>query len=127
MQRLKTRSLAVLSVTLPAVLLVLVSGFINDQVDEIDRTRASRSRLQAQIHETIHRRYSAAILETRLRSRCGITAYIVTMRDNVGNEFNLYYDIDDGKPVRFDLLNGCTGRATPRARPGIQTPLSLEM
>lgn len=123
MQRPKTLSLAVLSVTLPAVLLMLFSGFINDQVDEIDRTRVSRSRIQAQIHETIHSRYSAAILETRLRSRCGITAYIVTMRDNTGNEFTLYFDIDDGKPVWFDLLNGCTGRATPRTR----TPSSLEM
>jgi hypothetical protein len=127
MQRLKTRSLAVLSVTLPAALLMLVSGFINDQVDEIDRTRASRSRVQTQIHEIIHSRYSAAILETRLRSRCGITAYIVKVRDNAGNAFTLYYDINDGKPVRFDLLNGCTGRATPRTRPGIQSPSSLEM
>jgi hypothetical protein len=67
---------------------------------------------------TLRGRYAARIVETRLLGRCGITAYIVTLRDAAGSESTLYFDIDSGTPIHHNLLDGCprhmSGSATVR-------------
>jgi Na+-translocating ferredoxin:NAD+ oxidoreductase RnfG subunit len=108
MQRLKTLSLVALFAAIIATLLMSVSGFVGDRIKDIDRTQALRSRMQAQIQESIHNLYAAQIHDTQLLSRCGITAYVATMRNADGSEFTLFYDIDSGKPIQQDLLNGCS-------------------
>jgi hypothetical protein len=108
MQRLKKRSLIILFVAVAASLLMSVSGFVGNRIKDIDRTQALRSRMQVQIHESIQSLYDAQIYDTQLLGRCGITAYVATMRDANGSEFTLYYNIDNGKPIQQDLLNGCS-------------------
>ena len=115
MHRMKTLSLATLFLLALITLFVSVGGFISDRIHEIDRTQALRSQMQAQIHESIHAWYDVQIRETQLISRCGITAYTVTLLDFDGNEFTLYYDIDTAAPVRQDLISGCSGRVTKSA------------
>jgi hypothetical protein len=118
MQRLTTPSLVVLFTVLSISLAVVTSRYFSDRIKAIDHTQASRSRIVAQIHDTLYKRYAAQILETRVLGRCGITAYIVTLRDASGNESTLYFDIDDGAPIPHNLLNGCprrmSGSATAR-------------
>ena len=118
MQRLTTPSLVVLFTVLSISLAVVTSRYFSDRIKAIDHTQASRSRIVAQIHDTLYKRYAAQILETRVLGRCGITAYIVTLRDASGNESILYFDIDDGAPIPHNLLNGCprrmSGSATAR-------------
>ena len=108
MPRLKTLSLVTLLFVVLLSLSIAVGGFISDRINEIDRTQALRSRVQAQIHESINSWHDAQIRNTRLISRCGITAYAVTLLDVDGNEFTLYYNIDNAAPVRLDLLSGCS-------------------
>jgi hypothetical protein len=108
MPRLKTLPLFTLLFVVLITLSIAVGAFISDRINEIERTQALRSRVQAQIHESIHSWYDAQIRDTQLISRCGITAYAVTLLDVDGNEFTLYYDIDNAAPVRQDLLNGCS-------------------
>ena len=86
MQRLITPSLVVLFAVLSVSLAASLGGFFSGQIKAIDRTQASRSRIQAQIHDTLHRRYVGKIVETRLLGRCGFTAYIVTLRDAAGGD-----------------------------------------
>jgi hypothetical protein len=112
MKRLKILSLVILFVVIAVSSLVAVGSYVSNRIDEIDRTQALRSRVQARIHESIHSWYDAQIRDTRLISRCGITAYAVTLLDFDGNEFTLYYNIDNAAPVRQDLLNGCSVSAT---------------
>jgi len=118
MQRLTTPSLVVLFTVLSISLAVVTSRYFSDRIKAIDHTQASRSRIVAQIHDNLYKRYAAQILETRVLGRCGITAYIVTLRDASGNESTLYFDIDDGAPIPHNLLNGCprrmSGSATAR-------------
>ena len=118
MQRLTTPSLVVLFTVLSISLAVVTSRYFSDRIKAIDHIQASRSRIVAQIHDTLYKRYAAQILETRVLGRCGITAYIVTLRDASGNESTLYFDIDDGAPIPHNLLNGCprrmSGSATAR-------------
>jgi hypothetical protein len=111
MQRLKLLSLVVLFIALT----VSLSKHFSDRIKESERTQASRSRMQTQIHDTLHRGYAARIVETRLLGRCGITTYIVTLRDAAGSESPLYFDIDNGAPIRHDLLNGCPRRMSGAA------------
>lgn len=115
MLHLNTRSIVILFVVIAFSSLVSVGAYVSDRIDEIDRTQALRSHTQARIHESIHSWYDAQIRDTRLISRCGITAYAVTLLDLDGNEFTLYYNIDNAAPVRQDLLNGCSERATEPA------------
>jgi len=110
MQGLKTLSLVALFAALSISLAVSMSSFFSDRAREFELTRVSRSRMQAQIHETLCSRYAARIVETRLLGRCGITACIVTLRDAASSEVTLYFDTDNGAPVRQDLLNGCPRR-----------------
>jgi len=110
MQRLKSLSLVVLFIALTVSLAVSLGVHFSDRIEAFERTQASRSRMQAQIHETLCSRYAARIVETRLLGRCGITACIVTLRDAAGSEVTLYFDTDNGAPVRQDLLNGCPRR-----------------
>jgi len=110
MQRLKSLSLVVLFIALTVSLAVSLGVHFSDRIEAFERTQASRSRMQAQIHDTLHGRYAARIVETRLLGRCSITAYIVTLRDADGSESTLYFDIDSGAPIRHDLLNGCPRR-----------------
>ena len=119
MKHLNTLSLVTMLVLIPVSLSLWTGSFFNNRIDDIDRTRALRSRMQTQIHEAIHHRYPERILETRLRSRCGVTAYVVTMIDATGNTYRLYYDIDSGVQIRQDLLNGCADRVTG---PGVVQP-----
>lgn len=118
MQRLTTPSLVVLFTVLSISLAIVTSRYFSDRIKAIDHTQASRSRIVAQIHDTLYKRYAAQILETRVLGRCGITAYIVTLRDASGNESTLYFDIDNGATIPHNLLNGCprrmSGSATPR-------------
>lgn len=122
MQHLKTLSLVILFAVLSVSLAVALSSISRDRIKAFERTQASRSRIQAQIHDTLNRRYAAQILETRLLGRCGITAYIVTLRDAAGNESTLYFDIDNGAPIHHDLLNGCPQRLSGAATPGAPAP-----
>jgi hypothetical protein len=115
MQRLTTPSLVVLFTVLSISLAVVTSRYFSDRIKAIDHTQASRSRIVAQIHDTLYKRYAAQILETRVLGRCGITAYIVTLRDASGNESTLYFDIDDGAPIPHNLLNGCPRRMSGSA------------
>lgn len=110
MQRSITLSLAVLFAVLSVSLALLLSGLFSDRIKAIDDTQASRSRIQAQIHDTLHWRYAGQILETRLLGRCGFTAYVVTLRDAAGSEFTLFFDIDSGAPIQHNLLNSCPRR-----------------
>jgi len=105
-----TLSLVALFVMLSVSLAVSLNSFISDRIKSFERTQVSRSLTQAQIHDTLDRVYDARILETRLLGRCGITAYIVTLRAAAGVESILYFDIDTGAPVHHDLLNGCPHR-----------------
>ena len=118
MQHLKTLSLVTLFAVLSVLLAVALSSYFSDRLKAFERTQASRTRIQTQINDTLYRQYAAQILETRLLGRCGITAYIVTLRDASGNESTLYFDIDDGAPIPHNLLNGCprrmSGSATAR-------------
>lgn len=95
-----------------------MSSIFSHRIKEFERTQASRSRMQAQIHEILRSRYATRIVETRLLGRCGITACIVTLLDAAGGEYTLYFDIDSGAPIRQDLLKGCprrmSGTATTR-------------
>ena len=115
MYRLKTMLLVILFVVIAISSLVSIGAYVSDRIDEIDRTQALRSRMQAQINESIHSWYDAQIRDTQLISRCGITAYAVTLLDLDGNEFTLYYNIDNAAPVRQDLLNGCSVMRTEAA------------
>ena len=115
MQGLKSPSLVVLFIALTVSLAVTLGIHFSDRIKESERTQASRSRIQTQIHDTLHRRYAARIVETRLLGRCGITAYIVTLRDAAGSESTLYFNIDNGTPIRHDLLNGCPRRMSGSA------------
>jgi hypothetical protein len=110
MQRLKSPSLVVLFIVLTVSLAISLGIHFSDRIKASEHTQASRSRMQAQIHDTLHGRYAARIVETRLLGRCGITAYIVTLRAADGSEATLYFDIDSGAPIRYDLLNGCPRR-----------------
>ena len=107
MQRLEMLSPVAVFAAIAVTLSVSFAGYFAHRIKEIDRTQASRSRMQTQIHGAMERRYSARILETELLSRCGTTVYIVTLRDVAGNERTLYYDIDTGVQIRRDLLSGC--------------------
>jgi hypothetical protein len=111
----KSLSRVALFAVLSVLLAVCLNGFISDRISSFERTQVSRSRMQTQIHDTLEKRYDARILDTRLLGRCGITAYIVTLRDTAGGESTLYFDIDTGVPVRHDLLNGCPPRLTGSA------------
>jgi hypothetical protein len=115
MQRLITLSLVVLLAVLSISLAVSFSSYFSNRIKAIERTQASRFRIQEQIHDTLYRRYAAQILETRLLGRCGITAYIVTLRDAAGSESTLYFDIDSGAPIQHNLLNGCPRRMSGSA------------
>ena len=115
MQRLKSLSPVVLFIALTVPLAVSLGIHYSDRIKSFERTQSSRSRIQVQIHDTLYRRYAAQILETRLLGRCGITAYIVTLRDAAGSESTLYFDIDNGAPIRDDLLNGCPRRMSGSA------------
>jgi hypothetical protein len=110
MQRPKSPSLVVLFIVLTVSLAISLGIHFSDRIKASEHTQASRSRMQAQIHDTLHGRYAARIVETRLLGRCGITAYIVTLRAADGSESTLYFDIDSGAPIRYDLLNGCPRR-----------------
>jgi hypothetical protein len=110
MQRPKSPSLVVLFIVLTVSLAISLGIHFSDRIKASEHTQASRSRMQAQIHDTLHGRYAARIVETRLLGRCGITAYIVTLRDADDSESTLYFDIDSGAPIRYDLLNGCPRR-----------------
>lgn len=112
MQRLITPSLVVLFTVLPVSLVVSLSSYFSAQITAIDRTQTSRSRIQTQIHDSLHRRYAGQILETRLLGRCGFTAYIVTLRDAIGRDSTLFFDIDTGAPIQHNLLNGCPYRTS---------------
>ena len=105
-----TLSLVTLFAILSVSLAISLSSFIGDRIESFERTQESRSRVQAQIHDALERRYDARILETRLLGRCGITAYIVTLRDVAGSESTLYFDIDTGSQISHDLSNGCPHR-----------------
>jgi len=111
MQRLKKLVPVALFAVLSAAVSVVVGQLCVDRILEIERTQAARSRIQAKIHATVRSQYPGRIRDTGLRSRCGFTAYIVTVRQPDGGEYTLYYDIDNGEPIRQDLLNGCPGRA----------------
>jgi hypothetical protein len=115
MHRFKIPLRVTLFVAIIVVLSVLFVDFIHGRIQEIEHTQAVRSRMQAQINKSIHGWYQAQIRDTRLFSRCGITAYAATMLDVDGNEFTLYYNIDTGAPVRQDLLNGCSVNVTDSA------------
>ena len=110
MRRLKTLSPVTLFFVILITLSIAASVLINDRIDEIDRTQALRSQVQAKIHESIHGWYDAQIRNTQPISRCGVTAYAVTLLDYDGNEFTLYYNIENAAPVRQDLMSGCPGR-----------------
>lgn len=112
MHRLKTLSLVTLIFVVLITLLVSVGGFISDRFNEIDRTQALRSQVQAKIHQSIHGWYDAQIRHTQPISRCGVTAYAVSLLDFDGNEFTLYYNIENAAPVHQDLMNSCSGRGT---------------
>jgi hypothetical protein len=118
MQRLNSLSLVVLFIALTVSLAVSLGIHFSDRIKASESTQASRSRMQAQIHDTLRGRYDARIAETRLLGRCGITAYIVTLRDAAGSESTLYFDIDSGTPIHHNLLDGCprhmSGSATVR-------------
>jgi len=108
MQRLEKLPLGILFAAVAASSLMSVSDFVGDRIMDIDRTQALRSRMQAQIHKSIYGRYDAKIHDTQLLGRCGITAYVATMRAVDGSEFTLSYDIDTGMPIQQDLLSGCS-------------------
>jgi hypothetical protein len=112
MQRLITPSLVALFTVLSISLVVYLSSLFRGQITAIDRTQASRSRIQAQIHDSLHRRYAGQIRETRLLGRCGFTAYIATLRDATGRDSTLFFDIDTGAPIQHNLLNGCPYRVS---------------
>jgi hypothetical protein len=120
MQRLKMLSPVAVFTAMAVMLSASFVGYFAHRIREIDQTQDSRSRVQAQIHGAMERRYSSRILETELLSRCGTTVYIVTLRDAAGSELRLYYDIDTGAPIRQDLLGGCpdpmTGSTANRER-----------
>jgi len=115
MKHSKSLSLIILFAAMTVVLLVSVSRYIVERIEDMNHTQALRSRMQARIHESIHGWYDAQIRDTSLISRCGITAYAVTLLDFDGNEFTLYYNIDNAAPVHQDLLNGCPARVTGSA------------
>jgi hypothetical protein len=120
MQRLKMLSPVAVFIAMAVTLSASLAGYFAHRIRELDQTRDSRSRVQAQIHGAMERRYSSRIQETELLSRCGTTVYIVTLRDAAGSELRLYYDIDTGAPIRQDLLGGCpdpvTGSTANRER-----------
>lgn len=107
MQHLKKVSIGAISAAVFIILSVMIGSFLNSRIREIDHTRTLRSQMKAQIHASIRSQQGARILETRLVSRCGITAYIVTMLESEGGEYTLYYAIDSGASIPYDLLNGC--------------------
>ena len=123
MQHLKTLSLVTLFAVLSVLLAVALSSYFSDRLKAFERTQASRTRIQTQINDTLYRQYAAQILETRLLGRCGITAYIVTLRDATGRQSTLYFDIDNGTPIHHDLLNGCPRRLSGASTPGMSAPI----
>jgi hypothetical protein len=122
MQRPRTLSLAVLFAVLSFSLAVSSSSYFSARIKAIDRTQASRSRIQAQIHETLHRRYAGNILETRLLGRCGFTVYVVTLRDTTGGDSTHFFDIETGAPIQHNLLNDC-----PASMSGSATALDADI
>lgn len=112
MRRRMTLSLVILFAVLSASLAVFLSGVLSDQIKAVKRMQTSRSGIQAQIHDTLYRQYAAQILETRLLGRCGITVYIVTLRDAAGRESTLYFDIDNGAQIQHNPLNACPRRVS---------------
>lgn len=110
MRRLIMLSPVVLFTVLSVSALVSLSVLLSTQIKEVEHMQALRSQIKMQIHDTLHRQYDAQILETRLLGRCGITAYIVTLRDAAGSESTLYFDIDNGMQIHHNLLNGCPRR-----------------
>ena len=119
MQGVKTLSLFVLFAAISISLVHAMGSYFSYRIKEFERTQAARSRMQAQIHDTLRSRYATRIVETRLLGRCGITVYIVTLLDAAGAESTLYFDIDSGAPIRQDLLKGC-----PRRMSGTATTLN---
>jgi hypothetical protein len=89
MQRLKMLSPVAVFTAMAVMLSAAFAGYFAHRIREIDQTQDSRSRVQAQIHGAMERRYSSRILETELLSRCGTTVYIVTLRDVAGSELRL--------------------------------------
>jgi len=110
MQRLNPLSRVVLFIVLTVSLAVSLGIHLSDRFKASEHTQVSRSRMQTQIHDTLDGRYAARIVETRLLGRCGITVYLVTLRDVAGSESTLSFDIDSGASIRHDLLNGCPRR-----------------
>lgn len=107
MQNLKTLLLLAILAVVAISTSISLKRYYNHGVEQMDQTRALRSRMQERIHEDIQQRYNGSILDSRMVSRCGITVYTVTMQDNNGKHLTLLYNIDTGAPVQDSVLNGC--------------------